>query len=146
MNDFNFEAPNTLYDQHPEFSQDQKPNNSKGFALASLILGIAAIFCACICCVLYFLSIILAILSIVFACIAKKKNEGKMPGMARAGWILAIVAILFFLLVVCFEVYVSTLSDEEFAKIFESIFGIRLEDFIAEYEKSFGAPFTYKGA
>lgn len=146
MNDFNFEAQNTFYIEQPESDPSQSPNKAKGVSLASLLLGIGAIFCACICCVLYPLSIVLAILSIVFACVAKKKSNGKMPGMARLGLILAILAIVCFLLVVCLEVYISTLSDEEFAAMFESIFGIRLEDFIAEYERSFGKPFVYGGA
>lgn len=67
--------------------------NNKGFAIASLALGIAAIVPGCCCTV--FGMIILGVLAIVFAVLFNKANPTPVPGkgMAKAGLILGIVAI-----------------------------------------------------
>lgn len=87
------------YDYQPPYengfsTQLQPPppvkKDGNGFAIASLVLGILSIPLLCCCA----LSIISAVLSIVFAFVARSK-AGKMPTMAKVGMILAIIVIVF---------------------------------------------------
>ena len=64
------------YAQNQAYAADR----GKGFAIASLVLGIASFF---------FSGIICGILAIVFGCMAKKK--GYVGGMAKAGIICGII-------------------------------------------------------
>lgn len=73
----------------PQVELNPIAKDGKNFAIASLILGIVSILTICCCCI----NLIPAILAIVFAVIAKKR-DGKMPTMALIGMILAIVAIV----------------------------------------------------
>lgn len=97
MSEFNQDQQNdkvevvqTFVDPTPEGPVAQ----NKGFAIASLILGIVAIVPGCCCTV--FGMIILGILAIVFAILFNKANPTQVPGkgMAKAGLILGIVAIV----------------------------------------------------
>lgn len=82
------------------------PQKKNGYAVASLVLGIASLLLCCCCCANVFGLIpmgICAVLAIVFACLSKK-DGGKMQPIAIAGLVLGIVSILVLLLflVACF--------------------------------------------
>ena len=67
---------------------DSAPQTKKavsGYAIASLVTGIIGLF---------FCGIILGILAIVFANIAKKQNGGVKDGMSTAGFVLGIIALV----------------------------------------------------
>ncbi|MCL2342121.1 MAG: DUF4190 domain-containing protein [Firmicutes bacterium] len=70
-----------------EEKAEEKTNNGKGFAIASMVLGIISIPALC----LVYPAIPCAILAIVFAVVAKKKS-GK-SGMTTAGLVLGIVSL-----------------------------------------------------
>ncbi|MCR5700755.1 MAG: DUF4190 domain-containing protein [Lachnospiraceae bacterium] len=63
---------------------------SKGFAIASLVMGILSLLSCCC----TFLSIIFGILGIIFSCVQKKDAEGNKPGMAIVGLILSILGLV----------------------------------------------------
>ena len=96
----------------PSFQQvnlSNRPNgHAKGYSIASLSLGIAAIFVCCCCCCLFFLGGLCGVLAIIFAILARRDNGGKMPGMALAGLIIGIIGILLFI-IVCISFF-STFS------------------------------------
>lgn len=115
----------------------QKQGHAKGYAITSLILGIASVFCTCVCCCLYYIAILLSVLSIVMAVLAKRDNGGKMPGMAIAGLILAILGLLMFLVMIAFEIFLNTIPEEQLhqylREYFESL-GMDYDEFLASYE------------
>ena len=78
------------------------PEEKKGLSIASMILGIVAIVAYCI---NGYLVLICAILAIVFGVIGKKKG-GK--GMARAGFILGIIALSIYVLIILLGATVFT--------------------------------------
>lgn len=128
-NQFDYSQPNG----QPPFMQsfDMMPQNragGKGFAIASLCLGIASVVFCCCCCCLYYVAIITSILAIVFACLARSANNGKMPGMAIAGLILGIIGILLF----CFFLFmeVSGILEEIMIETIEDTYGMPYEDFL----------------
>lgn len=65
---------------------------SKGFSIASMVLGIIALVLFCI----WYVSIPCAILAIIFSIIGKKKG-GK--GMATAGMVLGIISLAILVLI-----------------------------------------------
>ena len=65
------------------------PGESKGMAIASMVLGIVSV---CLCC-LWYVSIFTAIIGLVLGIVSMKKSEGG-RGMAIAGIITSIVAIV----------------------------------------------------
>ena len=109
----------------------QPEQNGKGYAIASLCLGIASVFFTCLCCCLYYVAIVTGILAIVMAFISKNKNGGKMSGPAIAGLILGILGILFFLIMLIFEAFVFT--EEFIAEVFEEAYGMPYEEFMESY-------------
>jgi hypothetical protein len=137
MNDFNFEPQNN----DPIFPL--KVGHAKGYSIAALILGISALFFACICCCLYYLAIVLAVISIVFVFLARKDNGGKFTGMAIAGFVLAIIAIVIFMLWVGLEVFVSSMSEDELIRMIEKMTGMPYEEFMAEAESAGGTQFNF---
>ncbi len=66
------------------------PEISKGFSIASLVMGILSILT---CCCLP-LAVILGILGIIFFCVQPKDSDGKRPTIAIVGLILSIVGIV----------------------------------------------------
>ena len=64
-----------------------KTNGGKGFAIASMVLGIVSLVIFCF----WFISVPCAILAIIFSVVAKKK-AGK-SGMTTAGLVLGIVTL-----------------------------------------------------
>ena len=123
----------------------KKPGN--GYAIASLVLGIIALIFATICCCFLYIAPILAILSIVFAIVARKK-AGKFTGMMIAGLILAIIALLIFLLLIAavnmiiaplndmttqealeYLAELTGMNEEELREMIESTYGMSYEEF-----------------
>lgn len=90
------------YGQQPYQQPKQHPKN--GFCIASLVLGIIA---TCIFC-LFYLSIPLAILSLIFGIIA---NNAEKNGLAKAGIVLSIVSLF---LCVAYWAYIITVMPEIF--------------------------------
>ena len=114
----------------------QQDNGSKGYATASLVLGILSMVFICILCCFYYAALPCAILSIVFAFVAKKKNGGTMPGKAVAGLILAIIGILLFIVCIAFEIWFTAtlggMTDEEILAWLEEHLGYGPESFPTE--------------
>ena len=130
----------TPQDDRSFFGQDPfvtPPKKSNGHALASLWLGIASLAVTCLCCCLYYLAAPLSILSIVMAVLAKKRNNGTMPGPAVAGLILAIVGLLIFICMLGYELLflISTTNEEIRAMILEYVedyMGMSFKEYIEE--------------
>ncbi len=117
-------------------TQSQK-KKTPGFALASMLCGIGGIACTCLCCCFYFVAPVLLVLAVVFAFIAKKKNEGKMPSMAIAGLILAVVTLILFLVILILDIYLSNNMDV-ISNAFEEATGMSLEDLFASIDGTDG--------
>lgn len=73
--------------------QTPAPNGAKGFAIASLVLGIVGLVLFCV----WYLSVPCAVLAIIFSIVAKKK--GGKNGMATAGLVLGIVTLVILVLI-----------------------------------------------
>lgn len=71
----------------------EENNSGKGWAIASLILGIVSVICIFLVMTIYgaIVGIIAGVLGIIFAVIAKKKNKS---GMSTAGLILSIIGLV----------------------------------------------------
>ena len=78
---------------NPDYTYEAAEEFSKGYGIASLVLGILSILTSC-CCV----GLIFSILGIVFGCVQPANEEGRKPGMAIAGIVTASVGIVFFIL------------------------------------------------
>lgn len=93
-NQENEQIVETYVDVTPEGNQNTPGVNNKGFGIASLVLGITAVFPGC-CCAPYGM-FILGALAIIFGVLFLNANKeiavGK--GMGRAGFILGIIAII----------------------------------------------------
>lgn len=101
----NYQQPN--YQQQPYnngYNQYQQPANvpGKGFAVASMVLGIISFFCT---------PIITGLLGIIFGGVAKSK--GYRGGMATAGIVCGIIGLALWLLMVVFmgEIYTEMLEE-----------------------------------
>ena len=105
---------------------DTVQKNGKGFAIASMVLGIVAV-CMCCCCygIFYWISGLLGISAIVFA-VLNRRAAGKFHGMAIAGLILGILAIVLFLMMLSLDILASSISPAEFETM--------LRDLIADDE------------
>lgn len=75
----------------------------KGFAIASLVMGIGGILTSCCCGV----GTIFCILGIIFGCVQQKDQNGQKPGMAIAGIIISIVGLLLSVLAILYFVIVG---------------------------------------
>ena len=116
----------------------------KKYAVASLVLGILALAFTTLCCCLILLSPILAILSIIFALLAKKKL-GKFTGLMIAGLILSIIALLIFLMmIVTFGTILSEIENmepEELTEFMAESFGMSEAEFEEFFESTYGMPY-----
>ena len=110
--------------------QSYTPSAEKknGYAVASLVLGIASLLLCCCCCASVFGLIpmgICAVLAIVFACLSKK-DGGKMQAIAIAGLVLGIVSILVLLLflvaIIGTYTMIDTLPQEELLAFVEETY------------------------
>ena len=138
MNDFDYTPDNQSEFASSVFSQPEQPqkNNAKGPAIAALVFSILALVFACACCT-YFVSAVFIVLAIVFSFVARKKNNGSMPAMAITALILAIVALLIFLLVLCVDIYFSSMSPEELNAWLEDLTGMNMEDIFADMDAEY---------
>ncbi len=78
--------------QYPQYTE--QPENGKGFAIASLVIGILSLTCCCG-------SFIPSILGLVFG-IVSKKRQPENNGMAVAGIVLSIIGIVFSIIYLIF--------------------------------------------
>ncbi len=117
------------YNEQPEMNGQpayqaymEVKSKSRGFAVASLVLGILSVVC---CCFLY-VTLAMAILSIIFAIVSRRKM-GYFDPLALAGLILGIIGAVFGVANIAFEVMVRMgMFDEllqEYEKMFEDIYG-----------------------
>lgn len=67
-----------------------QPEISKGFAIASLVMGILSIITCC-CSIT---GILFGILGIIFYCVQQKDSEGKRPTQATIGLVLSIIGLV----------------------------------------------------
>ena len=119
--DFDYIPPNTQssFEQYsPQQTPPQKQGNAKGYAIASLCLGLGAVFCTCIFCCIYYIAFVLSIIAIVMAFLSRRDNGGKMSGMAVAGLILGICGLLFFLFCLAVDITIITMPVDELLEIF----------------------------
>lgn len=72
--------------QYPQYNEPQN-DNSRGFAIASLVLGIVSFFCCGSVC---------SILGLIFGIISRKRKSEN-NGMATAGIVLSIISLVFWL-------------------------------------------------
>ncbi len=108
--------------QQPDGGYMEVKSNKRGFAVASLILGIVSVVCCCI----SYAGLAMAILAIIFAVVSKRKM-GYFDPLAVAGLILGIVGTVFGATVVLVDVlsrfgYFGDLEDlfEEAMKQYEA--------------------------
>lgn len=98
---------------------DAKSSN-RGFAIASLVLGILSIVCCC----LTYVGLAMAIMAVVFAIVSRGKM-GYFDPLALTGLILGIIGVVFGISTVVTEILINTgMFDsylEEFYKEFESL-------------------------
>lgn len=127
--------------QNPQNEVPPEVKTAKKYGIASLVLGIIALVSVSLCCCLIFLTPVLAILSIVFAIVARKKL-GKFSGMMIAGLILSIIALVLFLIIILsFGIFVSTvegMTPEEIPAWLAENMGITEEEFYEMFEQSMG--------
>ena len=114
--------------------QSETNGHAKGYALASLWLGIASLFCTCCCCCLYPLAPIVSIISIVMACLSRRDNNKIMKGAAIGGLIMAILGLVLFFLICIYEIYMLTMAENQMRdlirEVLENNTGMTFEEFI----------------
>ena len=85
-------------DYNQNMTNPQQPQQGKGLAIASMVLGIVSIV---LCCCFYYLAFPCGILGLIFGIIViKNKRPGR--GMAIAGIITSSVALVFAVLLIAF--------------------------------------------
>ena len=87
--DYNNQVNNEVPNQFQAEVTIANPNN--GMAIGALICGIGGILLCCCCGI----GAIVGIVGVVLAICSKKYNGGKMSGMAIAGLVCSIIAIVF---------------------------------------------------
>lgn len=105
-------------DSAPALPQSPAQDPARGYSIAALALGIASLFCCCC----YYIAGVLAILGIVLAFIARKKNGGRLPTLALIGLVLAIIGLVLFLCFVAFEIYLATIPDAGLQDLLDACF------------------------
>lgn len=87
--------PYNAYNAHnavpPAYVPSQPANPNNGMAIGSLVCGIVGILLCCCCGV----GAIVGAVGIVLAVLSRKQNDGKFSGLAMAGLICSIVAVVF---------------------------------------------------
>lgn len=93
-------------------------SRSRGFAIASLVLGILSLVCCCI----SYAGLVMATLAIIFAIVSRKKM-GYFDSLAIAGLIVGIIGVIFGAFSILVDVIMS--SEEfwiEFEKMYPEIY------------------------
>lgn len=117
------------------FLRPEPPSgHAKGYATASLCLGIAALFCTLCCCCFYMLTPICAIIAIVMACLARRDNNRKLSGLAVAGLVTAIIGLVLFAFILIFEIIMLALPTSQIQEILRQVieenYGITFEEYL----------------
>lgn len=86
-------------------------SRNRGFAIASMILGIFSILCCCF----TYIGLIIGVLSIVFAVVSRVRM-GYFDGMAIAGLVLGIIGVVFSAAIIV----VDTVFAEQYLEWFEA--------------------------
>lgn len=84
--------------QYPMYNFQEKP---KGFAIASMVLGICSVLCSCC---IWFITLFTSITGLVLGIVSLRKNQGG-KGMAIAGIILSSVGIMFSIVVMVINIF-----------------------------------------
>ncbi len=89
--------------------QPQQPENpGKGWAIASLVLGIVSVVCCCV----WYVALVPALLAVIFGIVGVAKKQG---GMAVAGLILGCIGLAFCILMIVFTaIGINTYSVERY--------------------------------
>lgn len=85
--------------QYPQF--EEQPESGRNFAIASLILGIVSFFCC---------GTICSILGIIFGVISKQRQKEN-NGMATAGIIISIIALVLWIIGIIFAIATGFFVD-----------------------------------
>ena len=104
----------TQYSYHAVM--DVKSNN-RGFAIASMVLGIVAIVCCCF----YYVGLVAAVLAIVFSVISRVRM-GYFDGFAVAGLIMGIIGLVFGVAILIVEVIFTEALNEYLATYYPEIY------------------------
>lgn len=86
----------------------------KGFAIASLVMGILSILTCCCC-----IGILFGILGIIFYCVQEKDSVGKRPTQATVGLILSIVGLVIGVVGIILGVVMS--GSSEYQNMFNNL-------------------------
>ncbi len=133
---------NPNFQSFPEFPESQgKTKRGRGFpfAVASLVLGIVAICVCCFCCgMTYILTGILGVLAVVFAIVSRSMN-GKFHGLAIAGLILGIFALVLFLCMLGFVIWFNSITPEEWDALLMELF--EDEELVEFYKEIYGTEY-----
>lgn len=84
--------PNQPYRPEDIYAKPGEDNSADGFAIASLVCGILSLIT---CCCYGIGGIVFGTAAIVLACIAARRNMGRMPGLAIAGLVCGILGVVF---------------------------------------------------
>ena len=135
---FDYTPSNDLPLYGVQFTQaTARPTPAKSPKKLSLLAFLSALLAPLSFLLYPLLPIVFAVVSIVLACIAKKRNGRKMPGLARAGLIISIVTLV--LLVVLMTIGIVVLVQEYQAdpngfldRLFEEAYGVSYDEFMEQ--------------
>lgn len=96
-----YQQPQQNYSQ-PQYQQPQQPQQGKGMAIASMVLGIVALVIFCI----WYISVPCAIVGLVLGIL--HNNKGQKSGMATAGIACSIISLALLVTIVIYAVIVGT--------------------------------------
>ena len=134
-NPFGYQNNNAPFEPGTPFSPPPQ-NNAKGYAIASLSLGIASVCVGFLCCcfaVFIVLAGICGVLAIVFAIVAKHEADGKMPNMALAGLVLGIIGIVLCILLLLFAFVIQVYNMELIEELYRDL-GLEFDPDAYPYE------------
>ena len=106
-NEFNTQEQENVYQNVMEAK-----SANRGFAIASLVLGIASIVCCC----LSYVGPILAVVAIVFAIVSKSKM-GYFDSLAVAGLVMGIIGVVLGIVSIVFGAAFAAYLEEYMAQL-----------------------------
>lgn len=110
-----------------DFNSNQINTTSNRFAIASIVCGILALIACC----MGILAVPFGALGVIFAVLSKRKGQN-MPGMSTAGIWLSCVGMALGILFTIYSFYIvfnTPAMLEEVNRIFESIYGMSIEEY-----------------
>ncbi len=139
-NDYNYSFSNESDAKNNFEIQSTPPIPKKGydaFAITSMILGIAGVVLCCCCCgCFWFLTGILGVAAIVFAVVSRVRL-GEFQGMAIAGLVLGIIAVILFLIIFAFVMWIISIPPEEWEMALRDFLQEDYDAFMAEFGDTF---------